>query len=82
MVFTFHYSLSICLQRTVHHMFAADVQLFKSFELVDINGAVRTINQGISAVSQWARDNNLILNTGKTKASEKDVIKLEILFVL
>lgn len=41
---------------------------YKSFELVDINVAVHMINQDLSAVSKWAREKNLILNTDKTDA--------------
>lgn len=56
------------LRSMLHHMFADDVQLYYSFAETDFADAERKINEDISAVCEWARDNGLLLNVSKTQA--------------
>lgn len=49
-------------------MFAEDVQLYYSFSDADVADAERKINEDVSAVCAWARENGLLLNAGKTQA--------------
>ncbi|XP_063377522.1 uncharacterized protein LOC134664707 [Cydia fagiglandana] len=49
-------------------MFADDTQLLLSFAPEDAAGAVRRLNEDLQRVWEWARDNALCLNPGKTNA--------------
>lgn len=60
--------LPACLRSVDHHLFADDVQLFRSFERGHINEAVFTMNQDLYEVSRWASSNFLSLNAKKSQA--------------
>ena len=55
------------LKHLLHHLFADDVQLYYSTSEADLADAEVKINEDISAVCAWARENGLLLNARKTQ---------------
>lgn len=52
----------------VSHLFADDAQMYKMFAAINFHESVRQINVDVKAVNDWANENQLILNHGKTQA--------------
>ncbi|KAI5646733.1 reverse transcriptase (RNA-dependent DNA polymerase) domain-containing protein [Phthorimaea operculella] len=57
-----------CVQHMRCEMFADDTQLLHSFAPADTAAAARLVNAELQRVWDWARDNALCLNAGKTVA--------------
>lgn len=51
-----------------YHLFADDVQIYTACTLSDISFGVRRINNELQKVVEWAKQNKLQLNVGKTQA--------------
>ncbi len=51
-----------------HHLYADDTQLYISFDLDDVDGAVGRVEACIAEVAVWMETNKLMLNDGKTEA--------------
>ena len=56
------------LRHMLHHLFADDVQLYYSSSEADLPDAEHKINEDISSICAWARENGLLLNASKTQA--------------
>lgn len=56
------------LKYMMHHMFADDVQIYKSFKQDDSIQSLKEINEDLKLIQNWADSNNLMLNVSKTQA--------------
>lgn len=56
------------LVNSSHHMFADDLQIYISSTYEGLGDAIARLNGDVARVARWVRDENLKLNTGKTKA--------------
>jgi hypothetical protein len=50
------------------HLFANDAQMYKMSAALNFHESVHQINVDVKAVNDWANENQLILNPGKTQA--------------
>ncbi|RVE51257.1 hypothetical protein evm_004061 [Chilo suppressalis] len=59
--------LPSCVLNCNHHLYADDLQVYKSFKPVETNLAVNAINSDLDRIFQWSVKNGLLLNPVKTK---------------
>jgi hypothetical protein len=50
-----------------HHLYADDLQIYKSFKPNETDAAVSRINEDLERICDWSQANGLVLNSSKTK---------------
>jgi hypothetical protein len=50
-----------------HHLYADDLQIYKTIKPSDTVNAVDRINEDLERVAEWSDTNGLVLNPDKTK---------------
>ncbi len=60
--------ISSCIKNCKYQMYADDLQIYLSFSPKTINHAIQIMNNDISNIFKWTKENGLKLNGSKTKA--------------
>lgn len=55
------------IKESKHHLYADDLQLYKSFKPRDTETATFRLNQDLDRIAEWSENNGLTLNPSKTK---------------
>jgi hypothetical protein len=65
------------VMHTKYHLYADDLQIYTSFKPLETKTFVNKINYDLKNITQWSKDNGLVLNPAKTKflilGSEKQI---------
>lgn len=56
------------IQHMMYHIFADDVQVYKSFNHADSVKSIEEINRDLKSIEKWAKDNKIQLNASKSQA--------------
>jgi hypothetical protein len=56
-----------CIKNNEYHLYADDLQIYRTFESCNTKVAVNNINDDLIRVDEWSLANGLVLNPNKTK---------------
>lgn len=56
-----------CILNSKHHLYADDLQIYKTFKSINTDSNVNDINNDLNQIADWSSVNSLILNPAKTK---------------